>query len=52
MFQRYLVDAIVDNKIEELGEGDSIYYRSSTPHKVNNARDEESVVLAVVYGSQ
>jgi quercetin dioxygenase-like cupin family protein len=38
------------NKREEiLDEGDSIYYSSRTPHKVENVNKGESSILAVVY---
>ena len=42
----------LSNREEILNEGDSIYYSSRTPHKVENLYNGESSVLAVVYDTQ
>jgi len=50
MVMKGVVRVKLGKKEELLKEGDSIYYLSSIPHNVvNNSKNEESVILAVLY---
>lgn len=51
MVQKGAVRVILDDRAEVLREGDSIYYRSSIPHRIENLSDDGSVILAVLYGA-
>ncbi len=46
------VKIFLHTKEEVLEEGDSIYYVSLIPHRVENIDEDESVILAVVYNEQ
>jgi mannose-6-phosphate isomerase-like protein (cupin superfamily) len=46
------IKVTLGSREETLNEGDSIYYSSRTPHKVENLYNGESSVLAVVYESK
>lgn len=51
MVQKGSVRIVLDDRVEVLREGDSIYYRSSIPHRIENLCDDRSVILAVLYGA-
>ncbi len=51
MVQKGAVRIVLDGREELLREGDSIYYRSSIPHRIENLGDDRSVILAVLYGA-
>ncbi len=38
----------LDTEVHELRAGDSVHYRSSTPHRVSNPGDERAEVLYVI----
>jgi len=46
------VEVVLGNRSELLREGDCIYYNSSTPHHVHSAKEEEAVILAVLYAGK
>lgn len=49
LVQEGSIKIILDNKEEVLEEGDSIYYCSTIPHRIENLNIEKSVILAVIY---
>lgn len=51
MVQKGAVRIVLDGRAEILREGDSIYYRSSIPHRIENINDDCSIILAVLYGA-
>ena len=50
LVQKGSIKVILGEKEETLCAGDSIYYRSSIPHRMENLDPAESVLLAVLYG--
>jgi len=51
MVQKGAVRIVLDGREEILREGDSIYYCSSIPHRIENIHDDRSIILAVLYGA-
>jgi quercetin dioxygenase-like cupin family protein len=49
LVQEGAIKIILDNKEEVLEEGDSIYYCSTIPHRIENLNIKKSVILAVIY---
>ena len=46
------VEAFLGNQTELLTAGDCIYYNSTTPHHVHSAREEEAIILVVLYAGK